>query len=177
MMDARWPDEFWANDPQKGWGNVLSQGGHSVDLVCYLNRSEPVRIYAEGGNYTHPGLKIVDNIVATLVFANGSIASLAQGDSGATPFVSKFSFQVLDGTKTAHLRNRLRTVTLYDGADVSVYEDPEEYGFMEENKDFIHAVQTGEPPPITYRDGMRATLVLLKAMESLQSGTPQTITL
>jgi predicted dehydrogenase len=177
MMDARWPDDFWANDPVKGGGNVLSQGGHSVDLLYYLNGSEPVRVYAEGGNLNHPGVNIVDNIVATLQFANGSIASLVQGDSGATPFVSKFSFQMLDGSKTAHLRNRLKTVTLFDGTELSVHEDPDEYGFMEENRDFIRSVQLGQPPPITYRDGMRATLVLLKALESLRSGTPETITL
>jgi len=175
MMDVRWPDDFWANDPLKGGGNVLSQGGHTVDLLYYLNGSEPVRVYAEGGNFTHPGLKIVDNIVATLQFANGSVASFVQGDSGATPFVSKFSFQLLDGTKTAHLRNRLKTVTLFDGADVSVHEDPDEYGFMEENRDFIKAVQHGQPPPTTYRDGMRATLVLLKALESLRTGKPEAI--
>jgi predicted dehydrogenase len=175
MMDARWPDDFWANDPLKGGGNVLSQGGHSVDLLYYLNCSEPVRVYAEGGNFTHPGLNIVDNIVATIQFANGSIASLVQGDSGATPFVSKFSFQLIDGKKTAHLRNRLKTVTLFDGTDVSVHEDPDEYGFMEENKDFIKAIQLGQPPPITYRDGMRATRVLLKALESLRTGKPETI--
>jgi predicted dehydrogenase len=175
MMDSRWPDDFWANDPVKGGGNVLSQGGHSVDLLYYLNQSEPVRVYAEGGNFTHPGLKIVDNIVATLQFANGSLASLVQGDSGATPFVSKFSFQLLGGAKTAHLRNRLKTVTLFDGADVSVYEDPDEYGFLEENRDFVNSVKLGQPPPITYRDGMRATLVLLKALESLHTGKPEAI--
>jgi predicted dehydrogenase len=175
MMDVRWPDEFWANDPLKGGGNVLSQGGHSVDLLYYLNQSEPVRVYAEGGNFTHPGLHIVDNIVATIQFANGSIASLVQGDSGGTPFVSKFSFQLLDGVKTAHLRNRLKAVTLFDGTDVTVYEDPDEYGFMEENRDFIRSVQLGQPPPTTYRDGMRATLVLLKALESLRTGRPENI--
>jgi predicted dehydrogenase len=175
MMDSRWPDDFWANDPVKGGGNVLSQGGHSVDLLYYLNGSEPVRIYAEGGNFTHPGLNITDNIVATIQFDNGSVASLVQGDCGATPFVSKFSFQLLDGTRTAHLRNRLKTVTLFDGTDVSVHEDPEEYGFMEENRDFIKAIQHGQPPPITYRDGMRTTLVLLKALESLHTGKPENI--
>ncbi len=175
MMDSRWPDDFWANDPAKGGGNVLSQGGHTADLLYYLNGSEPVRVYAEGGNFTHPGINIIDNIVATIQFANGCIASLVQGDSGATPFVSKFSFQLLDGNKTVHLRNRLKTVTLFDGTDVSVSEDPDEYGFMEENRDFVKSVQLGQPPPITYRDGMRATLVLLKALESLHTGKPEAI--
>lgn len=173
MLDGRWPDDFWANDPLKGGGNVLSQGCHTMDLVYYLNGSEPERIYAEGGNFTHPGKAIVDNIVATIRFANGSVASIVQGDSGQTPFVSKFSFQVTDGRKTAHLRNRLKSVTFFDGEEMEEVTDPEEYGFPEENRDFIRALLTKSPPPITHRDGLRATLLILKAFEALKTGQPQ----
>ncbi len=177
MMDSRWPDDFWANDAVKGGGNVLSQGCHTMDLVYFLNQSEPVRIYAEGGNFTHKNLGIIDNIAATITFANGSIASVVQGDCGHTPFVSKFSFQVMEGMKTAHLHNRLKTATMFDGTNTSRHEDPEEYGFLEENRDFIRALQKNEDPPITHKDGLRATLLLLKAFESLKTHTPQTIAL
>jgi myo-inositol 2-dehydrogenase / D-chiro-inositol 1-dehydrogenase len=177
MMDARWPDDFWANDPRKGGGNVLSQGCHTMDLVCHLNGSRPVRIYAEGGNFTHPGIPIVDNIVATIQFENGSVATVAQGDSGQTPVVSKFSFQVTDGRKTAHLRNRLKTVTLFDGEQSDEITDPEEYGFPEENKDFVRSLINKERPPITHIDGLRATLLILKAFEAIKSGLPQSLTI
>ncbi len=175
MMDARWPDDFWANDPKKGGGNVLSQGCHTMDLVCYLNASDPTRIYAEGGNFTHPGMNIVDNIVATIAFKSGAVASVAQGDSGQTPFVSKFSFQLTDGQKSAHLRNRLKTVTLFDGEKTTEVADAEETGFMEENADFVRSLRNNTAPPITHRDGLRATLLVLKAFESLKSGLPQTL--
>src|SRR5688572_10246732 len=33
FVDLRWPDDYWAVDPIKGGGNVLSQGCHAVDLV------------------------------------------------------------------------------------------------------------------------------------------------
>jgi predicted dehydrogenase len=177
MMDARWPDDFWANDPLKGGGNVLSQGCHTMDLVCYLNGAKPDRIFAEGGNFTHPEKAIVDNIVATIRFDNGAVAGIAQGDSGQTPFVSKFSFQVADGRKTAHLRNRLKTVTFFDGDQTSELTDPEEYGFPEENKDFVRALLTKSPPPITHIDGLRATLLVLKAFESLKTGLPQSVSI
>lgn len=175
MMDARWPDDFWANDPVRGGGNVLSQGCHTMDLVCHLNVSNPVRIHAEGGNFTHPGLDIVDNLVATIKFANGSIASVAQGDSGQTPVVSKFSFQLTDGLRTVHLRDRLKTVTLFDGETSTEHVDREEVGFLEMNRDFIRALRERRPPPITHRDGLRATQLLLRAVESLRTGVPQSL--
>ena len=177
MMDGHWPDDFWANDPVKGGGNVLSQGCHTMDLVCHLNGSEPERIFAEGGNFTHGTMKIVDNIVATIRFRNGAVASVVQGDSGQTPFVSKFSFQVTDGKKTAHLRNRLKSVTFFDGETASEVTDPEEYGFPEENRDFIRSLISKTPPPITHVDGLRATLLVLRAFESLKTGQPQMLSL
>ncbi|HMK38049.1 MAG TPA: Gfo/Idh/MocA family oxidoreductase [Bacteroidota bacterium] len=177
MMDARWPDAFWANDPHRGGGNILSQGCHAMDLVCHLNGSRPVRIHAEGGNFSHPAIDIVDNIVATIRFENGSVASVALGDSGQTPFVSKFSYQITDGRKTAHLRDRLKTVTLFDGEKTTESVDPEEYGFIEENNDFIRSLRSGTPPPITHLDGLRATLMVLTAFESLRTGLPQSLSL
>jgi myo-inositol 2-dehydrogenase / D-chiro-inositol 1-dehydrogenase len=155
----------------------LSQGCHTMDLVYFLNESEPVRIYAEGGNFTHAGLNIIDNIGVTITFANGSIATVVQGDSGQTPFVSKFSFQIMDGMRTAHLHNRLKTATMHDGATVTTHEDPDEYGFLEENRDFVRALQRNEDPPITHKDGLRATLLILRAFESLKTRSPQTISL
>ena len=93
LMDEHWADDFWANDPIKGGGNVLSQGVHAMDLVCYLMQSEPIRIFAEGGNFTHPSVNIFDNIITSITFANGAMASVVIGDSGQNNLISKFSFQ------------------------------------------------------------------------------------
>jgi predicted dehydrogenase len=175
MMDGRWPDDLWAQDPAKGGGNVLSQGCHTMDLVYYLNQSEPTRIYAEGSTMTHTNTSVIDNIAATIVFRNQSIASVTQGDSGQTPYVSKFSFQVLDGVKSAHLHDRLKKGTFFDGEKTTTLSDNEEYGFLEENRDFIRALRENAPPPIDHRDGLRATLLVLKAFEAIRTQHPQEI--
>jgi len=54
-------------------------------------------------------------------------------------------------------------------------EDPEEYGYAQENLDFINALEKDEEPPITHRDGMRATLLILRAFESIKTHTPQSV--
>jgi len=48
LVDPRWGDSSWANDPIEGGGNVLSQGCHLFDMMYWLNESEPVTIFAEG---------------------------------------------------------------------------------------------------------------------------------
>jgi predicted dehydrogenase len=175
VMDSRWPDDFWGQDPVKGGGNVLSQGCHAIDLICWLNRSEPVTIYAEGGTYTHEGSPVIDTMVSTIRFASGSLASVAQGDSGQTPYVSKWSFQLVDGIRSVHLHDRLKRATFFDGEKSWTMSDEEELGMVEENRAFIHALQTGAPPPTTWRDGLRATLLLLKAFRAVRTGEVQRV--
>jgi predicted dehydrogenase len=177
MIDTRWEDNFWANDPIKGGGNVLSQGCHSMDLIFYLNNSEPESIFAFGGNLNHPRLDIIDNITATIKFKNGSIASVTQGDSGFAPLVSKFSFQIFDGMKSVHLYNRLKSARFYDGEKFFDYEDNEEYGFLEENRYFIDCLQKNKIPEVSWKDGLRATLMVLKTFESIKTSLPQKIEL
>jgi predicted dehydrogenase len=177
VMDKRWPDDFWAQHPQKGGGNVLSQGCHAMDLLCLLNGSQPVSIYAEGGTYTHKESPLIDNMVTTIRFANGGLASLAQGDSGETPYVSKWSFQMVDGERTAHLHNRLKSGVFNDGGNVTVENDPEETGMLEENRAFVNALRSNTAPPTTWRDGYRATLMVLKAFQAVRTGEVQKISL
>jgi predicted dehydrogenase len=175
MMDERWPDEFWGNDPVSGGGNVLSQGCHTVDLCSYLLRSEPVEVYAAGGNFHHPGLAIVDQALMILRFANGSLASIVQGDLGATPFVSKMSFQIMDGVRTAHLHDRLKKAVMWDGSSLQTHSDAEEYGVAHENHEFVESLRSGRRPSSTLHDGVRATVVLLRALDSLRTGKPEAI--
>lgn len=173
MSDERWPDSFWANDPIQGGGNVLSQGCHAADMMCHLLDSEPVTVSAAGGNYHHPGFDITDALAMTVSFSNGAAGSLVVGDLGLTPFVSKFSFQVMDGIRTAHIFDRLKQVSLWDGKQEERFTDSEELGFMMENREFLEVVSGLAAPSATLRHGIRATALLLRAIESMKTGRPQ----
>ncbi len=172
MTDTRWPDSFWGNDPIRGGGNVLSQGCHTVDLVCHLMGSEPLSVRASGGNMSHPGLDIVDTLAGTLHFPGGRLASIVQADSGSAPLVSKFSFQLFDGTRTAHLYNRLRSVVLSDGRQTVDSHDEEEQGLQAESEEFIDAIRSQREPSCGVREGRRAMLILLRALQSMREGVP-----
>ena len=173
MTDERWPDSFWANDPVRGGGNVLSQGCHAVDLMCPLVGSEPVKVFASGGNYHHPGLDIIDALGATVTFADGATGNLVVGDIASTPVVSKLSFQVMDGTRSAHLHNRLKQVSLWDGKQEQRFTDSEELGFLWENKEFLRVLGGETQPTASLQHGIRATVLLLRAIESIRTGQPQ----
>lgn len=177
MSDERWPDGFWGNDPVRGGGNVLSQGCHAADLLCHLLASEPVTIAAAGGNYHHPGLDITDALAATVAFSNGAAGSLVVGDLGPAPLISKFSFQLMDGTRSAHLYDRLKQVRLWDGKEEQHLSNPEEIGVLEENKEFVRVLNGGSAPSTTLQDGIRATVMMLRGIESIATGRPQPVRL
>lgn len=170
ITEQRWPDDIWANDPIKGGGNVLSQGCHAIDLVCHLARSRPVRVYAEARNATHPALDIIDSMVATIRFESGALASLTIGDVGNTPLTDKLSFQVLDGTRTLHLHERMKRLAYYDGEQTHAFSVATEEAFERENEEFVDALRNEREPASTHRDGYNATAIILAAFESSRSG-------
>jgi myo-inositol 2-dehydrogenase / D-chiro-inositol 1-dehydrogenase len=187
MMDNRWADQHWAQDPVTGGGNVLSQGCHTFDLLAYLAQSEPVQVYAAGGTFTHDpaATDVIDNLAGTITFASGAAASVIQGDAGAPDYVSKFFFELFDGQQAVQLYDRLHRMTLSGPAhrparevraeDVAPGQDPE--GLAQELEEFVRYATTGTPPAIgaTVRDGTRATAIALALFESVRTGQPQPV--
>jgi len=169
VIDDRWPEEFWANDPVKGGGNVLSEGCHIMDLVLHLNPSPAVRVYAEGGNRHHPSRDIVDTAAITLGFADGAVANVAIGDVGQPPHASKFALQQSDGQLSFSLHQRLNTLVTRAGRQVTEHPPHEEAGAAVIDTAFLAAIGGGLPSPCPLQAGRRATAVLLAAIESLRT--------
>ena len=174
MMDNRWPGDFWANDPVKGGGNVLSQGCHSCDLLRYMARSDPLEVYAAGGNYYQP-TGVIDNLCATFKFANGVVAGWVQGDCRVPPLASKFFLQAFDADRSITLSDRFTRMIAHTPGEGVVEAHSTETGFVEENRAFIAALQQGLPAPIDHRDGLMATLMVLQAFASIRSGKPEPV--
>jgi myo-inositol 2-dehydrogenase/D-chiro-inositol 1-dehydrogenase len=189
MMDNRWGDTIWTQDPIRGGGNVISQGCHTFDLLCYLHQDEPVAVYAAGGTFTHDpqATTVIDNVAATVRFAGGGAAAVVQGDGGLPEHVSKFFFEVFDGERAAQLYDRLHHMTVsgpgqlptarYAAAAEAPGEDPE--GLAQELAEFVRCAASGVASPIgaTARDGTRATALALAIFESVRTGQPQPLSL
>ncbi len=174
MMDNRWPNEIWANDPVKGGGNVLSQGVHSCDILRYVAGSDPLSVYACGQNY-YQQTGVIDNMAAVYRFANGTTGNLVQGDCHCPSLTSKFFMQIFAENCSATLSDRLTTLIYQERGQEAVTYKGSESGFLEENRDFIRALQNGMPAPIDHRDGLFATLMILQGFKSIATGEVQPI--
>ena len=176
VMEKRWPDDSWANDPAIGGGNVLSQGCHAVELLCYLAGAKPMRILADGGNLRHPklGSRFVDSMSATISFDNGAIGTLLIGDAGEMPHDGKFDIQAMNGRETIHLFDRFATLSYFNGEKEHIFSS-EEDGFLNENKEFLSALSEERTPETNELDGLRAEMILLRGIESLRTHQPQSL--
>lgn len=164
------PADIWVRDPQRGGGMILATACHVLDMVYWLNNSEPVRVYAEGGP---------DAVSATVRFENGATASLLLADEGDNPYVGKWLHEVFDGRRSAVLYDHFQQVR-FTGVEPDHFCDHSElfsdgtYGILE---DFVRGIRNGEPPVVTPRDGIRAALFGLRLLDSLRSGKPEEIRL
>jgi myo-inositol 2-dehydrogenase/D-chiro-inositol 1-dehydrogenase len=185
LVDPRWPDTSWANDPVEGGGNVLSQGCHCFDLLAWLHESEPVSVYAGGGNLHHPALLIADAVVATLRFANGAVSSAFVGDVGHPAVAGKAFYELFGGDRTGTLAGFYDDPVLRcwnaEPASMTMADLPEAernshhaHGYPQMARAFIEWVAGGEQPPqaALARDGTRATRIAAAAIESARTGQP-----
>lgn len=170
IMDRRWPDDIWANDPLKGGGNVLSQGCHAVDLLIWLANAKPVRISAEARNLHHSDLSITDALTMTILFENGALGSVTVGDFGQPALTDKFLFELMDGRRTVQLDDRLKRLSYHDGEQPHTFIVAAEDGFVRESEEFLDCLRRRTKPGSTHVDGYRATVLLLRAFEASATG-------
>ncbi len=182
MLCNRWDDALWAVDPVRGGGNILSQGCHTFDLVCYLAGAAPVEVFAVGGNYTHADKTYPDNMAGTIRFANGAAASVIQGDAADTSLVSKFFFEVFADGISVQLHDRLHTAAVSGpqaGDRTALHapggQDPE--GLHQELAEFAGCLQSGAPWRIgaDHHAGRRATLLAHAFFAAIETGKPQDV--
>jgi myo-inositol 2-dehydrogenase / D-chiro-inositol 1-dehydrogenase len=188
LIDPRWPDISWANDPVEGGGNVLSQGCHCFDLLAWLHESEPVTVYAGGGNLHHPALPITDAVAATLHFASGAVSSAVVGDVGRPAVAGKSFYELFGGDRTATLAGFYDDPILRcwnaEPASMTMADLPEAersydhaHGYPQMVRAFIEWAAGGDRPPqaALAHDGARATRIAAAAIESARSGQPQSL--
>jgi len=185
LVDPKWGEDLWANDPVEGGGNVLSQGCHCFDATCFLNGSKPVSIYSEGGNLHHLSLPIIDSVVSTMRFDNGSVANVTIGDFGNPALMGKSAYQVFAGNVTATLFNYYSEpeVRLWGAEPARITMDDlpgcndsyMAHGYTQQMHALIDWVSKDIDPvnAAKVRDGVLATELAIKAFESIKTHQAQ----
>ncbi|HKG26119.1 MAG TPA: Gfo/Idh/MocA family oxidoreductase [Thermomicrobiales bacterium] len=199
IVVGRWDDASWAQRPETGGGNVLSQGVHGFDLLAHLAGAPPRVLFAEGGTITHDPAttEVIDTVLATIRFANGVVGSAIIGDFGPSPWTQAGFYGLFDGTgRSATLHHFSEGLSLGTaGSQMIPFEPPREpaqeltladlsdedradpYGYGALIAAFVTCARDNRPPAIsgTVRDGAYATAAVLACFESIRTGQPVTL--
>jgi myo-inositol 2-dehydrogenase/D-chiro-inositol 1-dehydrogenase len=169
------PEGIWVRDPVRGGGLILATACHSLDMICWLGGSEPVRVYAE----SFPALPEqgcnVSAVTASVRLANGAVASLLLAEAGENGYVAKWLHEVFGGDCSAVLYDHFRQAR-FSGVLPSHYAAENELqadGTFGVLGDFVTSVRSGKKPVISAADGLRATRLALAILKSASSGQPQ----
>lgn len=165
---------YWMADPASG-GAILGEACHFVDLMYWLLESEPVEVTAFSLPTSRPQPVGENNLVASFRFADGSIGNLTYCTVGSRTSggervevfgeglgISTEDFARLD-VRAASRRTRSRW-----------WPDKGYAGLV---ASFVQAVRDGSTPPVTIRDGARATIGCLEMLESARGSSPRAIDL
>jgi myo-inositol 2-dehydrogenase/D-chiro-inositol 1-dehydrogenase len=166
------------DSPHAG-GIVLDLGAHSLDLICFLAGSEPVRLFANATRLQHRKTAVLDAVAGTMELASGCLASFVISDCAEWPYASKWFFEVTDGRRNAVIHNHGRTAELIgevnglvDQSDIPAHE----IGSFEALADFFNAIREDRAPKAGGTDGLRYAAIHDSLLESIRSLKPVDVT-
>jgi predicted dehydrogenase len=165
---------YWMADPAIG-GAILGEACHFVDLMYWLLDAEPVKVaaFALPTGKAHPIGE--NNLVACFRFEDGSIGNLTyctlgsrtSGGERLEVFGEGIGVATEDFTRLDVRSSARRTRSRWW---------PEK-GYSALVASFVEAVRNGSAPPVTVRDGSRATIGCVEMLESARTLSPRTIDL
>ncbi len=167
------PLDSWIQDPESGGGRIIGEACHFVDMCQFLANSACVRVFASAtpnvGKYAN------DNVVMTLEFDNGSVATIvytANGDKG----MSKERIEVFGGGCVAVLDD-FRTLELWNNGRKKVEKSHlrQDKGHRAECEAFVHAVKQGSASPIAFDSIVNTTLATIRLAQSVHSRQPEVV--
>ena len=170
-----YPDSWYLDPDLSGGGQLYATGTHLVDAVLWTTGLTP-RAVTASMDFIDQAERVDQHAMITVEFEEGAVGTFSI--SGATPRVREH-LHLWDDDGAAYIDGREwgdRTLTLIDadGTERSPYvtEDP-----ISKIDAFVDAIRSGEAPPATVRDALRATAVKEAAYEAARRGTRVTVDL
>jgi predicted dehydrogenase len=163
---------YWMADPAMG-GAILGEACHFLDLMYWLLESEPTTVSALTlpTGKTHPVGE--NNLVASFRFADGSIGNLTYCTVGSRTSGGERVEVFGEGLGMA-TENFARIEVCSTTRLTRSHWWPDK-GYAGLVSAFVNAVRSGHPPPVTVRDGSRATIGCLALLESARTLSPSAL--
>jgi polar amino acid transport system substrate-binding protein len=168
------PPDHWTYDPKQGGGRIIGEGCHFIDLVCFLDGSRPVSVFAQSIGPGAGGPLAEDNCFITLRLASGSVASVAYLSVGDKSF-SKERLEVF-GDGRVYVIEDFRSGLTVRGGRSKTRKMTQDKGQADELRAMVNAIKAGGDSPIPLEESIATSLACIRAVESMRSGMPISLT-
>jgi predicted dehydrogenase len=160
-------DSWYLNEELEG-SRFIGEGGHFIDTLSWWAGSHPEEVYAVPGP-EH------DDLQAVVRFANGATGAITYATGGNARY-PKETLDAAAGGRNARLDN-FRQATVWTGRDRKTTRSRggQDKGQEQQVKQFVEAIRTGAPMPISLDSLVATTLATLALGESLSSGKPERV--
>ena len=155
-------DSWYLNEEAEG-SRFTGEGGHFIDTLSWWADSVPEEVHAVSGPES-------GDVTVTVKLASGTSGSIAYLTSGNARY-PKETMDATGGGRSARLDN-FRTATVWSGRDKHGMKarGGQDKGQRDEIRQFIEAVRTGGPLPISVDSLLATTRATIAVGESLLSG-------
>lgn len=169
------PSDHWIQDPKIGGGRFIGEGCHFVDLAAHIAGSVPTTVSAVGTLSPAKSALLNDNVIVTLSFASGSVASVAYVADGSKA-MPKEQIEVFGGGRSAVLSD-FKELRLFSGdTESKVVRGGQDKGQRAMAVAWSDAVRRGAQC-IPIEQLMASSAATILAVESLMIGMPLGVSL
>jgi predicted dehydrogenase len=160
-------DSWYVNEEAEG-SRFAGEGGHFIDTLSWWADSLPVEVYAARG-------PAKGDVQALFRFENGASGAIAYLTSGNVRF-PKETMDVTGGGRSARLDNfKSAAVWSERGKRTAKARGGQDKGQRSEMEQFVEAVRTGDPMPISVDSLLATTRATVAVGESMLNGRPEQI--
>jgi polar amino acid transport system substrate-binding protein len=165
------PADHWIQSPRIGGGRLIGEGCHFIDLAAALAGAMPTEISTIGSGRADKSPITNDNVIVTLRFANGSIATVTYTADGSKA-MAKEQIEVFGGGRSAVLSD-FRRLDLYSGdtGARTVKLSTVDKGQADMMRAWIDGLRTGVPC-VDPNELIATSLATLASVEALMTGSP-----
>lgn len=167
------PPDHWTQDPIQGGGRILGEVCHFIDLMQFFCGADPVAVSAMCIASGNRDIKVQDNVVINVSFADGSVGNLGYFAEGAKS-MPKERVEVHGAGRSAVIDN-FQAATLHSGSR-KTRKKCSGKGHAEEVQAFLDGIGKGQAP-LSLASQVMTTLATLKILESLSSGRTVAVSL
>jgi predicted dehydrogenase len=159
--------EHWINDPVEGGGAIIGEGCHFFDFCNWIVGREPMRIYAEMISSNDESIVDANNVISTIRYEDGSVASIIYTTIGNKSFPKERIEIFVDGGAIAIDDFKELIVTGLGGKREKLKRiEKGQFELINEYGKFLMGKSRNSDLP-SVEDGIKATICSLKVLDAL----------